>query len=234
MKKDIREVPSHTWLKVDSEGNCYSSRTGSQLKPYTDRDGYLKVGSNYKGQNKRVFVHRAVALTFIPNPENKPCVNHKDSVRDNNHVDNLEWCTHKENTQHGLKHGFIKGAPVGEANGFSVYEEKTIIKICQLLQDGLRNKEIYSKIGIPSSTGIVKDIRTGKTWNHISKNYSFPEVRRSTLSEGTIRWVCEKLQEGLTVRQIKELSTSKSLTESKIRHIKNRNLGVSISVEYQW
>ena len=62
---------------------------------------YLKVNMrNDMGETKNVKVHRLVAKYFIPNPDNKPCVNHKDFNRCNNHVDNLEWVTHKENSDH--------------------------------------------------------------------------------------------------------------------------------------
>lgn len=67
--------------------------------------GYSHVSLSKEGCRKRVMVHRLVAMAFIPNPENKPHVNHLDSNRKNNHVDNLEWCNQKENMQHALKHG---------------------------------------------------------------------------------------------------------------------------------
>ncbi len=57
------------------------------------------------------YVHILVAQAFIPNPANKPTVNHKDGVKANNVVDNLEWATYAEQTQHGLAHGLIVQEP---------------------------------------------------------------------------------------------------------------------------
>lgn len=61
---------------------------------------YLTVSLFKDGKSRLWPAHRLIALTFIDNPLNKPVVNHKDRNRQNNHVDNLEWCTHKENSQH--------------------------------------------------------------------------------------------------------------------------------------
>lgn len=66
-----------------------------------------------KNSNKKTFhVHRLVAQAFISNPENKLCVNHKDSNPLNNNAENLEWCTLKENSQHALKFGNKKSAVI--------------------------------------------------------------------------------------------------------------------------
>lgn len=71
---------------------------------------YLKVNlrdDSGKTHNKKV--HRLVAQHFIPNPDNKPCTNHKDFNRCNNHIDNLEWVTYKENNDHKKAAGRARG-----------------------------------------------------------------------------------------------------------------------------
>lgn len=73
------------------------------LKPMVCTNGYLRVDLwTGKGTEKiRALVHRLVAEAFLPNPNNYRCVNHKDETRTNNRVDNLEWCTHKYNSNYG-------------------------------------------------------------------------------------------------------------------------------------
>lgn len=72
---------------------------GTILKA-ANKQGYKSVGLSVGNKRKHLAVHRLVAQAFIPNPDNKPCVNHIDGTRDNNHASNLEWCTHQENMNH--------------------------------------------------------------------------------------------------------------------------------------
>lgn len=70
-------------------------------KPRLAKNGYLRVNLS-KGNSVKWFgVHRLVALTFIPNPDNLPVINHKDENKQNNRVENLEWCTHQYNCEYG-------------------------------------------------------------------------------------------------------------------------------------
>lgn len=73
------------------------------------KNGYLRVYIRDMSTNKRMdkYIHRLVAEAFIPNPERKECVNHKDCNRQNNCVDNLEWCTVEENTAQTERLGHI-------------------------------------------------------------------------------------------------------------------------------
>ena len=104
---DVREnvrkpIPGYEGLyEVDSCGRVFSSKTGEQKKQSVTDTGY-KVVSLYKdGKYKHIKVHRAVAMAFIDNPNNYPVVNHKDEDKTNNFVENLEWCTQRENLVYG-------------------------------------------------------------------------------------------------------------------------------------
>lgn len=73
-----------------------------------ERTGYLVVAINKNGKRKSYSVHRLVAQAFIPNPENKRTVNHKDGNKKNNRVSNLEWNTDSENVNHAIITGLLK------------------------------------------------------------------------------------------------------------------------------
>lgn len=87
-------------VKVVYKSTFYKNLKGKILKP-TNTIGYDKVALYKEGRQKYHNIHRLVAEAFIPNENNLPIVNHKDESRNNNHVDNLEWCTHKYNITYG-------------------------------------------------------------------------------------------------------------------------------------
>lgn len=86
---------------VSSLGNVYSLKRNKLMKPKVDKYGYLCMRL-FDGDSKKDWtVHRLVAINFIPNPENYPVVNHKNEDKQDNRVENLEWCSIKYNTNYG-------------------------------------------------------------------------------------------------------------------------------------
>ena len=88
---------------ITEDGKVWSYKSNRFLKPYKNSGGYLRVALTKDWVKKQFTVHRLVAEAYIPNPENKPQVNHKDENKENNNVDNLEWMTAKENNNYGTR-----------------------------------------------------------------------------------------------------------------------------------
>lgn len=86
---------------IDEYGNVYSSKSRRYVSQQKHKDGYYYVGLCKNGKRKSFAVHRLVAVHFIENENDFPQVNHKDENKDNNNVNNLEWCTEKYNSNYG-------------------------------------------------------------------------------------------------------------------------------------
>ncbi len=134
------------------------------LKTSTYNTGYKYV--RFAGTNKNFLVHRVVAKAFIPNPENKPEVNHKDGNPSNNHVDNLEWVTRSENAQHAFNNGmFPKNHQRGEIGANSKLNKEDVLKIIELRDKGLGFLEIAEKFEITRQH--AGKIYRRESWEHL-------------------------------------------------------------------
>lgn len=98
----LKDIPNFEGRYMASDdGHIWGCVKGDYLSERRTKDGYLSVDLYIEGRKKRFFVHRLVAMTFIPNPENKATVNHINEIKADNRVTNLEWMTNMENVRYG-------------------------------------------------------------------------------------------------------------------------------------
>ena len=151
-------------------------KKATRLVPSLNHKGYPIITLVYNHTRKTISVHRLVATAFIPNPENKPQVNHIDGNKQNNWYKNLEWCTAKENINHAVVNG-LQNHQLGELSNHHRYTNDMIVKVCELLEE-----RKYTNLAISATTGVdtytVSKIKCKRDWVHISNMYNIPSVRQ--------------------------------------------------------
>jgi len=155
--KALFDETEYTKWYISDEGKLYSittynrsdnrNRTLHEVKPNINKArGYLYA----RTANRNYQIHRLVASAFIPNPNNKKYVNHKDGNKHNNHKNNLEWCTAVENAQHALKVGLTTQLKKNEGNiKYSLYQCRGVV---ELIRGGMSYKKAGAKYNMPYST----------------------------------------------------------------------------------
>lgn len=160
------------WKPIKNWEDLYEiSNTGfvRSKKRIGSKGGLLRRRLNKLGYDKaclhrsqQISVHRLVAQAFIPNPKNKPCINHKDNNPSNNSVENLEWCTYSENSQHRKKTG-RQSSRKGENNGNAKLNWNIVKNIRHDYFDNcLKKVDLARKHNISKST--ISSIISQETW----------------------------------------------------------------------
>lgn len=220
-----KQIPNSNYF-VDTDGNIYGK--SKKLKTNQVHGGYSSVLISYHNkEKKRWLVHRLVAELFVPNPENKPLVNHIDGNKQNNKVENLEWVTYKENNNHARRLGLYSDE---EGTLFSaVFTREQIIRVCEMLAEGRRDVDITEATGVSKSG--VQNVRSRKQWTHISKDYEFSsKSRRRKISDDTIHWICQMIKQGLTKAEI--CDKCEKITRQDLYKIENKEIYTDISKDY--
>jgi hypothetical protein len=144
----------------------YESRI---MKTRLDKDGYVIVGLTKDGKMKMNKVHRLVISTFT-NEDLDLQVNHIDGNKQNNNLDNLEWCTCSENQLHAHKIGLK--SQQGRKNNASKLTEQDVIEICDFFRyTKFKVKEIAELYGVKPNT--ITNIKTRRQWKHVTDNIEF-------------------------------------------------------------
>lgn len=147
---------------VDKNGNVYSEQTTMSrrkgiLKPEI-KNGYLSVNLYKNGKCKHHYVHRLIAETFIPNPNNYREINHIDCNKHNNAVSNLEWCDRKGNLQHSYNNGLKRAR---EKHGGCKLSEKQVAEI-RAARGKITQRELANEYGVKQCT--ISAIQHGRIW----------------------------------------------------------------------
>lgn len=169
---DMKQSIVNTRYSVCKEGYVYGLN-GNKLKPAIDKKGYKRVGLMINGTLKSKRVHRLVAETFIPNINNKPCVNHINGIKTDNRIENLEWVTHRENTAHAILNGLFsfqdsfKSKNItpkkGVLNGMSKLTQSDVDEIRKDFKPRIVTRKLLAK-KYNVTEHCIKDVITFKSW----------------------------------------------------------------------
>lgn len=144
------------------------------MKQWLNQNGYLQLLLIKGEKPKRFGVHRLVCLSFLPNPADKPQINHINFIRTDNRLVNLEWCTCKENLDHTRNHGRMPRLNMeGQLNTNSKLTESDIYELYNHLKMGGQKRDFYLRKGVGKAT--INEIINGKRWSHLNIDWS--EIR---------------------------------------------------------
>jgi hypothetical protein len=189
MYKIIPEFPR--W-EINENGHIRNTNTKVGKYSYVSVHGYLTSTFKSGGKTFSRKIHRIVGELFLPEPEKwlhdlcaskwpyKPCINHIDHDKLNNHVNNLEWCDINHNNQAAILAGVVPPLK-GELNGMSVLTEDLVHKVCKSFEEGMKPKEAVVVFNI--SRQQATKIRAGYAWKHVWEQYDIKVNRRNKNTE---------------------------------------------------
>lgn len=143
---------------VYSDGRVWGKYRNRFMKPSVGARGYLRTVINGKSKT----IHRLIAETFIPNPENLHSVDHINNNKTDNRVENLRWCTTQENLRWAWEDELV---PIGKDHGRCKLKESEVIEIYEN-SNRLSQKDLAEQFGV--SRVNISTIQSGKTWAHIT------------------------------------------------------------------
>lgn len=175
--KQWKRIPNYSLYEASTDGeiktfNWKNKGTIAIMKPHRDNGGYLRTMlKRDDGKIHTIKVHRIIASTFLDNPDNKETVNHKNGIKTDNRVINLEWSTRSENCKHAFDTDLNNNR--GQNNSCASLTDAQVIEIRKNYQygrksrhdGGLTKKQIAEQYGTTFAT--IKQIVQGQSWKHL-------------------------------------------------------------------
>lgn len=178
MEEQYKKIKGYSHYRIYRNGKIYSEFINRFITPTEDSGKYLQnTLVNDQGERKTIKNHRLVAMAFLPNPENLPDINHKDFNRQNNNVDNLEWCTESYNAQYTSLYNMDNNKSSYEK--LSPLTEEMVLLIPTLLNYGFSIKYISKLYKVGHIT--IRNIINRTTWKWLKLNFNKVEFKRDTI-----------------------------------------------------
>ena len=164
MVEVYKNIEGFEKYQISNYGNVKSFCMGKEkiLKQKISKFGYHRVTLSKNNKKHYKLISRLVGFAFIENINNYPDINHIDANKSNNKVDNLEWCTKKQNTMHYVK--YFRKKRIGQDHNRAKLNNNKVLEI-RSLKNILSGREISKKYGV--ATSVISQIINNKTWTHI-------------------------------------------------------------------
>lgn len=198
---------------ITKDGKIWSVHRKRFLVPKVHRCKYLFIRLQHEsGKFMNRYIHRLVAMMFIPTTDVSLQIDHIDGNKHNNNVKNLRWVTNRENAHAAMKKGLMPHAVF--------MSDEIVHAICKALQNGESVISISKRTGYPYHA--ISAIRLRRNWTHISEQYTFPEKRdRKVLSDEDVHRICQLIVKGKTDREINAIFQTDQTLIHRIRTGRN-------------
>lgn len=203
---------------ISNKGECLNTKTGKFLKGQISNSGYLNYNLTFEnGERKRFYAHRLVAFAYLENDDkDKTQVNHIDGNKLNNSVENLEWCTPKENTNHAIDTGLWKPKinPI-----YCFNEDMELVEIYESIMDAARKTGFQpTMINQEVLKNDNKSLTYGFYWSYENRIYSVKNVEKNL--SFSPKAVCQYTKEGDFVKEFTSMKeAAKSVGSKSHSHI---------------
>lgn len=159
----MKTIPGYEGYQISTDGrHILLTASGRFIAQQKTRKGYMRVKIRNADGSKAFMVHRLVCLTYLPNPDSYSQVNHKNGIKDDNRLENLEWCSGSMNQQHAYDMG-LKVQQVGEDHGRAKLTWASVATIRELYKSGEHTfNSLAAQFGVCKSN--IEYIVKNRTW----------------------------------------------------------------------